>query len=297
MFSTCFHMKKHPIGKFVMDCRFELGSGLDLHDELFRRGMFSRKDGTEKPDADRGAVKFMGCAECGEVFPFDGRAVADPNLLYMVRPFGRLPEFRNGTGCAHGDAGFVAETGGPSGESGLTAAAWLFYRCLGCGDIIAVQARLSGDNGGQAVWSTRWFLFGEGSLPELMEVLRGSSMLAIRARGGGRPVSLVVTDDGTVMRENRATGRLEPDGRVVRDGTVMGQVAGNGVIRSRGEIVGSVEAGGTVRKMGTVIGAIESSGIIRKRGAVWGYAANCRGDFKSRRAIAAALVFFAEDYF
>ena len=89
MFSTCFHMKKHPIGKFVMDCRFELDGGLDLHDELFRQGMFTRRGGPETQAADRGAVKFMGCEACGEVFPFDERAVSDPNLLYTIRPFGR----------------------------------------------------------------------------------------------------------------------------------------------------------------------------------------------------------------
>ena len=77
----------------------------------------------------------------------------------------------------------------------------------------------------------------------------------------------------------------------------MGSIDSDGTIRRSGSSIGKIQSDGTVRKRGSSIGRIESGGTIRKRGSSWGSASNCCGSFGSKKAIAAVLVFFADDYF
>lgn len=106
-----------------------------------------------------------------------------------------------------------------------------------------------------------------------------------------------IDDDGTIRIRGRSVGKFESNGTVRKRGSSVGSIDQDGTIRKQGSSVGKVENDGTVRRRGSSIGCIESSGTIRKQGSSWGSASNCCGSFGGKKAVAALLVFFADDYF
>ncbi|HAA59809.1 MAG TPA: hypothetical protein DCE39_02620 [Planctomycetaceae bacterium] len=106
-----------------------------------------------------------------------------------------------------------------------------------------------------------------------------------------------VDDDGTIRIRGRSVGRFESNGTVRKRGSSVGSIDSDGTIRRRGRSVGKIESNGTVRRRGYAIGRIESGGTIRKKGSSWGSASNCCGSHGGKKAVAAVLVFFADDYF
>jgi hypothetical protein len=106
-----------------------------------------------------------------------------------------------------------------------------------------------------------------------------------------------VCDVRQIYIRGSKVGKLESDGTVRKKGSKIGEVENDGTIREGGSKIGKVETDGTVRKKGSKIAEIESGGTIRKRGSKWGSASNCCGSHGSKRAVAAVLVFFADDFF
>jgi hypothetical protein len=92
-------------------------------------------------------------------------------------------------------------------------------------------------------------------------------------------------------------GTALADVEVRKGGSSWAKIENDGTIRINGSSAGKIESDGTLRKAGSSIGAIESGGTIRKNGSSWGSASNCCGDFGSKRAVAAVLVFFSGDFF
>ena len=82
-----------------------------------------------------------------------------------------------------------------------------------------------------------------------------------------------------------------------KGGSKVGEVETNGTIRKGGSKIGEIESNGTLRKGGSKIGEIESGGTIRKNGSHWGSASNCCGSHGGKRAVAAVLAFFSDDFF
>ena len=116
-----------------------------------------------------------------------------------------------------------------------------------------------------------------------------------------------ISHDGSRWAELEANGRLRvdgsyvgefslPEGTVRRDGSIKGCVEPDGTIRIDGSISGEIEENGALRRDGSVVGEISADGTIYKGGSIWGEVEPGGGGFDSRRAAAAALVFFAPDF-
>jgi len=85
---------------------------------------------------------------------------------------------------------------------------------------------------------------------------------------------------------------------VIREGgSSWATIKDDGTIRIGGTSVGKFESDGTVRKSGSSVGKVESDGTIRDGGSSWGSASNCCESHRSKRAVAAVLVFFHADFF
>jgi cytoskeletal protein CcmA (bactofilin family) len=167
------------------------------------------------------------------------------------------------------------------------------FRCQG------VAARLSwGRVNGGALPTRRWR-----NLVRLA-LLGCVALGAARLGTGGEEMDIrkggslwgKVEADGTIRIDGSLAGEIEADGTVRVQGSILGAVEEDGTIRRDGTIVGAVEQDGTLRKGGTIIGAIEDDGTIRRDGTLWGSAEGCCPDHAAKRAVAAVLTFFTDEF-
>lgn len=103
--------------------------------------------------------------------------------------------------------------------------------------------------------------------------------------------------DKAIRIQGAIVGNFERDGDVRKSGAIVGCVEEDGVIRRDGVIIGEIESDGNLRRKGTIIGAIEEDGTIRRNGAIWGQASPCCAEPLDKRAVAAVIVFFIDDFF
>jgi len=106
-----------------------------------------------------------------------------------------------------------------------------------------------------------------------------------------------VEADKAIRIEGAIEGHFESGGDVRKSGSLVGSIEQDGTIRRNGSIIGRLESDGGLRREGTLIGAIEEDGTIRLGGSIWGQASPCCPQPLDRRAVAAVLVFFIEDFF
>lgn len=105
-----------------------------------------------------------------------------------------------------------------------------------------------------------------------------------------------IETDGDIWIGGSRVGTFESDGDVWVGSSSAGDVESDGDIWVGSNDIGDIEANGDIWLRGSRIGEIEPDGDIYLGGSWWGEADPFDGSFKSLRAVAAVLAFFAEDF-